>query len=243
MHARESQAQIANVQSFLAKPKPGLSVQIDGSFDFRSWNNKQTLLGGSFIARYMNGNSLVLALARGDVVKRRGSAWQERHLEHLRYRYTLEGTPFDLEAFAQHSTDVFRRLDHRFLVGAGPRARILTGPPLELALGLTPMFEYEQLGEGNSADARLTRQRGRLSTYVIIAVNLGERITMRHSVYIQTRFDDVTDTRVLNEFDATVSLNKTFAFRWSLVEMYDPRAPKGIVPLDTTAKSSVVVNL
>jgi putative salt-induced outer membrane protein YdiY len=236
-------AQIANVQSLITKEKPGWSLQFDGSFDFRSWNSQQTVVGGSAIGRYVHESHLVLLLARGDVVKAQTADARIRHLEHARYRYTFTQNALELEAFAQHSTDTFRRLDNRVLLGAGPRVRLLSGAPLSIALGLTPMFEFERIGDGNKSDAGLTRTRGRLSTYVVMGTTIGERLLLRHSIYLQPRFDDWNDTRVLNEFEGTVRINKTFALKWTVVGMQDPRAPKGIVPIDTTVKSSFVVTL
>jgi hypothetical protein len=236
-------AQIANVQSLITKDKPGWTLQLDGSLDFRSWNSQQTVVGASAIGRYVHANHLVLLVARGELVKEQAVPIRERHLEHARYRYSFSHNPLDLEVFAQHSTDVFRRLDNRVLFGGGPRVRILDSSPLTLALGVTPMAEWERIGDGDPADAGLVRLRGRLSCYVMMGLDVGEWLVLRHSVYLQPRLDDWGDLRILNEFEGTVRLNKTFALKWTLVGMQDPRAPRAIVPIDTTIKSSFVVTL
>jgi hypothetical protein len=240
---RPAAAQIANVQSLITKDKPGWSLQLDGSFDFQSWNSQQMVFGASAIGRYVHENHLVLLLARGDIVKAQATPARVRHIEHARYRYAFSDSPFDLEAFVQHSTDVFRRLDNRVLAGGGPRVRVFSGEPMSLAIGVTPMFEFERIGNGDAVDAGLTRSRGRLSSYVVVRTVIGDHLVLRHSIYLQPRLDDWADVRVLNEFDATVRITKTFALKWSLVGMEDTRAPKGVVPLDTTAASSVVLTL
>jgi len=237
-----ARAQIANVQSLITKETPGLSTQVEGALDFRSWNNQQALFGGGVIVRYGVKDNVLLLVGRGDVIKRASNPWQERHLQHIRLRHHFNPSIVDAEVFVQHSTDLFRRLDNRFLAGAGPRFRVLTTPVLSIALGALPMFEFERIGDGSRVDAGLTRSRGRLSASAIFSVQVGERGSIRHSIYLQPRFDDANDTRVLNEFEANVNFTPKFAFRWSLVGLIDPRAPVGIVPVDTTAKSSLLVS-
>ncbi|HVZ31714.1 MAG TPA: hypothetical protein VG963_04770, partial [Polyangiaceae bacterium] len=67
LFARQSSAQIVNVQPLITDPnRPGLGVVLDSSLDLRTGNTQLFLLSGSGLVRYRYGRQLVFVLARQD---------------------------------------------------------------------------------------------------------------------------------------------------------------------------------
>ena len=106
--ARGASAQIVNVQPLLAGDAgEGPSGAVEASGDWRGGNTDLLLVAGSVIGQYKGERHVVFLLARGEYGENAGERFVGKHLEHLRYRFSLIG-PLQLEAFAQHDADEFR---------------------------------------------------------------------------------------------------------------------------------------
>jgi hypothetical protein len=243
LFARQSSAQIVNVQPLITDPtRAGLGVVLDSSLDLRTGNTQLFLLSGSGLVRYRYGRQLVFLLARQDYGVQGGQRFVSKDFEHLRYRFSLAG-PLELEYFLQHDRDQFRRVASRVVWGMGPRFRLSFRGGTELALGAAYMQELQRLDHASEPDAGELQSAQRLSTYGALTVQVDERVRIAQTVYAQPRFDRPEDIRVLNESEVLMSLGEAVALKASLLLEYDAVPPDGRHTLDTVTKTGLQVRL
>jgi len=237
--AASASAQISNVQPLLAKEaEPGLSSAIEGSLDWLTGNLSLVILSGSLITRYRRGRHLVFFLGRADETLNAGNRIRFRHLEHLRYRLDVVG-PLQVEAFGQIEQDQARRVWPRALVGGGPRVTLVGTEKLDLALAAAYMFEYQHVrvtGELDDGESELVH---RLSTYVVLTVRATSILKFSETFYVQPRFDDAGDLRMLSETEMLVSITDHLALKSALFVAYDSSPPLSIRKLDTGLKTTL----
>jgi Protein of unknown function, DUF481 len=167
---RRAGAPIVNVQPMLASDRPnGFSGAVEGSSEIRTGNTQLSLVSGNGRIGYRSGPNFAFLLVRAEYGTRAGQVFLSRDLEHLRYRRHLAG-PLELELFAQHDRDRFRRLDLRQLFGLGHRLTLLDEDEVNIAIGLAGMLEFERLAEGPQPDAGKESLAYRLSSYVTLGI-------------------------------------------------------------------------
>lgn len=240
---RVAEAQIVNVQSLVGADAPeGFSGALDAAADWRTGNVDLLVLGAAATVRYRATDHLVFLTVKGDFAEtgEPGAKTKivSRTFEHLRYRLTVSPL-ITAEAFAQNEADEFRRLLVRALVGAGPRFNLIRRDNFKLALGVAYMFEYELLRDDGLPDADTDSQNHRMSSYVLVAANLNDKVTISETVYLQPRLDDFGDFRLLNEFGLTSKLTTKLSFRFSFVLARDSTPPASIEKLDTTLQTGI----
>ena len=242
--ASPAAAQIVNVQPLIAAQQgatDGVTVVGEGSADVRSGNTRLVSLSASALGEVRSGRHLVFLLARGDFAEKSGDPFVSKDLEHLRYRITLTG-PVEAETFVQHDRDAFRRLALRVLVGAGPRLHLQPFAGFEAAVGAAVMLEHERLGDGPEADAGAESDDVRLSTYLFLSTDVGPRLKLGNTTYVQPRIDRFKDVRVFNELALIAKATEHFAVKLTFTSAYDSTPPLGVIPLDTTLKGAIQVN-
>lgn len=241
LSARPAAAQIVNVQPLIASKQgatDGVSLVGEGSADVRSGNTRLVSLSASALCEVRSGRHLVFLLARGDFAEKSGDSFVNKDLEHLRYRIVLS-SPFEAETFVQHDRDAFRRLALRVLAGAGPRLHLQPFGGFESAIGAAVMLEHERLGDGDKADSGAESDDFRLSTYLFLSTEVGPRLKIGNTTYVQPRLDRFTDIRVLNELALIAKATEHFAVKLTFTSAYDSAPPEGVIPLDSTLKGGL----
>lgn len=238
-------AQIVNVApSLAAGSKSGLSGDLAQSLEWKTGNTRSLIVKGGLKLRYVLPAHRVQFLASGQYSSFGGSAFDRQVMEHLRYRYDpLEW--LGLEAFGQHEYSEFRRLSLRALAGAGLQLRMTWADQLSVALGSAYMFEHERLdhaedGDGTAyADAGDNASNHRWSNYLLWTWHLAEHLSFLHSTYLQPRFGDFEDLRVLSELGIKVRLLGNLSLKVAATLAYDSRPPMGVKKLDTALVNSL----
>ncbi|MDQ3368114.1 MAG: DUF481 domain-containing protein [Myxococcota bacterium] len=240
---RSADAQIVNVQGQLAKPPEtdGVTAQAELKLDWREGNNPLFDVGGTGSVLVRHGRFLGLAVARGGYGKSRGLTLTRRSFEHVRARVTLD-CRWRWEAFAQHEYDAFRRLSVRAIVGTGPALQIVATKDIGILAGAAYMFELEHLDDrAGTSDAGDRSVAHRASFYVTGTETLGSGVSIAETIYVQPRFDDPSDVRLLAEVSVTSKLTKRIALSDALIVAYDRTPPDGIKRYDTQLRVSVLV--
>lgn len=235
-------AQIVNVQGQLAKPpeKDGITGQAELKLDWREGNNPLFDIGGTGSVLVRRGRALGLAIARGGYGTIRGVTLTKRTFEHVRTRVFLSCV-WRWEAFGQHEYDQFRRLSVRTLVGTGPALQIFNTKHVALLAGAAYMFEYERLDErAGTTDAGARSALHRASLYLTGTQTAGD-VAFAETIYVQPRFDDAGDIRLLGELSITSQLSKRIALGNAFTAAYDRTPPEGVKRYDTQLRVSVIV--
>jgi hypothetical protein len=238
-------AQIVNVQNALAKPPETDDEigQLEIKLDWREGNNRLLDVGaaGSLIVK--RGRLLALAIARGEYGRGNDATFKQRTFEHLRARITID-CRWKWEAFGQHELDRFRRLTVRALAGTGPALQIVNSDPVSVIAGASYMFEYERLDQrAGTMDAGDRTVFHRASMYVTGTEKVGETVAVAQTFYLQPRFDEPTDLRLLGELSLTSKLSKHVALTDAFIVAYDSRPPDGIRRYDTQLRIALLLTL
>ncbi len=149
----------------------------------------------------------------------------------LHFRYTREITPLlHWEAFTQTQANRVENVDLRFLLGSGPRFKIIRKKNAYLHLGTTYMYEFmrEEIGETGSF---YTLKHHRLSSYVSAVVKLKSGAALSHVTYYQPRFDEWSDFRVSSETGISFTLWKKLKWKSYFSLVYDSLPPVGATEL------------
>jgi hypothetical protein len=241
-------AQIVDVQSLIGFDVPeGASGKIDASVDWRTGNTRLLRVAGAALARWRVHDHLLFALVRAEHGESAGIGAPlvtdtAKDFEHVRYRW--HARPWlATELFVQHEADRFRRLRLRALAGAGLRVRVAhCEGAWSIHVGAAYMAEYEQLTDDALPDAGQTGADSRLSTYAVAAWQLNPDVTASETVYVQPRFSDLRDVRLLEEAALTSKLAPHLAFKLALVIARDSRPPPDTEKTDTSLQSSLQVS-
>jgi hypothetical protein len=153
-------------------------------------------------------------------------------LAHARYSHILNDA-WNAELFGQAEVNEFLLLDRRLLGGLGLRRRLLSGDRGSVYIGSSWMLEHELLDTTAIADDEAASVLAhRWSTMVTGALSLGESASLAGTAYVQPRFDDLADMRILGEFslDADVSQRVSLGLNLRLRHDSAPPAPAAGAP-------------
>jgi len=144
------------------------------------------------------------------------------------------------EIFAQHQYNRFFRLERRSLLGAGVRVEIVHTEPFLWWGGSGYMLEYEKINVQPGAPDQRETVNHRWTTYVTERVSFGGgRLIVQSTTYLQPRFDDFSDFRVLEELETSGRLNDLLSYGLMLSVLYDSDPPTGVQSTDVRMSSNV----
>ncbi len=205
-----------------------LKVDVGGRAYLRSGRHQGlVLLGVDYSSRTSDDNSGLEGLLDEE------SRFENAALGHLRYGYELTG-PLTAEAFVQYQVDEFLLLEQRTLVGGGLRTRVLEAEGGSVHLGAGYMLERETLDPDRSVEAAGALAH-RLSSYIAARWVVGRSVSLNFTGYVQPRFDDPTDYRLLGEGALEVGLSETFSLLLPLRVRFDSdptRVREGVPPVE-----------
>lgn len=225
-----------NTERLRADVDPGLHFTMD--------------LGGGFAS----GNTDFLQLNLGgrlDLVRESDSAFLvsnytfyeiddvvdvSRAFAHIRYNRPIVPR-LVAEAFGQIERNDQTRLERRYLVGGGLRYEILDNEAIGLAVGSTPMFEYERLTEAAMEDPTSYL---RLSNYIAARVDISDTAEAFGVIYLQPRASEFDDSRLLHESRLDVKMTEHFKVRLRAATRHDSQPPIGVDATDVMLSMGIV---
>ncbi|MEZ4308740.1 MAG: DUF481 domain-containing protein [Polyangiaceae bacterium] len=144
------------------------------------------------------------------------------------------------DVFVQWQNNRFFRLQRRSLAGAGARFEIVHHPALLWWGGTAYMLEYEQINvQPGAPDAPETLSH-RWTSYLTERFSfLGGRFLLQSTTYIQPRFDDFSDFRLLEEVEAQGKVTDVVSFGFNLSVLHDSAPPTGVQSTDLRMSSGI----
>lgn len=229
--------------------KNGWSNSFATSGVYRQDNNfeEKLKLSAAGALMYKERKWLVYGLTKGAYETENGSTQEFSVMEHLRARITAAGLMqkrpteygwwdrFMLEMFTQHEFDQFRKLDVRFLLGAGPAIHVLHGEEYDLMFGSAYMFEY--------LDFTFPSQEfnHRWSNYLQLKLKANDRLKFDGVTFIQVKFNDFTDVLCMWSIAMTTRATKWLSVQFSVGFNIDSRPPAGAKGFGVQTGSALVM--
>lgn len=213
---------------------------LEGTFAGRTGNVNNVTVGGVATGAARVGRNRFFASTLADYARAEHVTTVSRSFIHVRYNYELLYF-LAAEVFAQQQQDKFQRLLLRELLGVGPRFVVADETELRVALGTAYLIEYERINVAEGApDARAVLSH-RSSSYVSAVWQIDERVRVLGTTYVQPRFDDLSDVRVLFETAAVTDLGKRLGLKFTASLRYDSQPPTDVRPTDLEVKNAIVV--
>jgi len=201
-----------------------LQGTVDLSFNFTQ-NTKKVIQGASSVKlQYYKEKSLFLFFSDIGLGQVDGDRFLDKGFLHLRHNYRFGKGIVTSEVFTQYQYNSLQALKSRYLVGFGPRIRLLNEKNINFYIGPLVMYEHELVDD----IAETINKDFRLSSYISLNAFLKEKIKFHHISYFQPRLDLFRDYRIssVSEFELLISKHLSYKVGFSLT--YDKKPPVDI---------------
>jgi putative salt-induced outer membrane protein YdiY len=213
---------------------------LEGSFTGRTGNVESVVAGvsGTGAARFRRHR--LYASTSADYTRFSHETRVSKSFIHLRYNYEITAWLYG-EAFIQQQHDKFQRLLVRELAGTGPRFVLADEEDIRLAVGTSYMFEFERIAVAPGAPDRAETISHRWNNYFSATVRPDDQVRGVATVYVQPRFDDFGDVRVLFETSIITDVTKRLGLRVIATVRHDTQPPTLVKRTDIEIKNGIVV--
>ena len=220
----------------------GVHGKLGGSITTYNGNTQGTELGGSALLGYREGPQLVYVSTNANYASFGGDVSVANAFLHFRYNHTL--TPLLTgEAFAQGESDRFRRLRLRTLAGMGLRFTVVESDDLVLFYGVSYMYEHTSLGESLADTPVRPADVHRMNNYAALAFVLDPgRAVVANTLYVQPRFDDFGDVRLLDVLALDVTVIGVLTASLQATLRYESPVPEPLKRADLMVKNMLGVS-
>ncbi|MES2134226.1 MAG: DUF481 domain-containing protein [Bacteroidota bacterium] len=221
-----AKAQVINIEGkrFLNDTNGWLG---NADFNFAIIQNTQQVLSFSNTLRvqYQKNRSRFILLNDLNFIKAGKTDFVNAGYQHFRYNYKIHKL-ITLEAFTQTQYNPVLSLDFRYLIGAGPRFRILKTENARIYAAALYMYEYDDIKN----DA-VSLYEHRISTYITFTFSILKNCELVSTTFYQPKLTDVADYRIANDTGLEIHINKHLNFKSTFNLLYDTRQPIGIPDL------------
>lgn len=216
-------SQIMNIESHrLITDTTGWAGTALMSFDYSKTSRELWRAGSNLHVQFKTPKSLYLCLGEYNLTKGSGTDFQNAGVLHLRYNYKFTDW-FTGEMFTQSQYNKMLKVKHRWLIGGGPRSKLVGGDVFRLYAGLLYMYEYEEL-----LNSEIVNKAHRLSSYLSFTLRLNNNLHLVNTTYFQPKIDEFKDFRVMSQSNMNLKISKHFTFTVSYVFGLDMFPAEGI---------------
>jgi hypothetical protein len=162
---------------------------------------------------------------------------------HLRWTWMMHRR-VGPEFFAQYQFNQFLRLQTRALGGGGVRVDAVHGETWQLWGGTGYMMEFNRINvdPSSGADPPETLEHRWASYAALRASFFEDRLRFQDTLYVQPRFDRLSDLRVLNDAEVSAKITERFSLGTSFSLLHDSAPPSGVRPTDLRLVSNLRVS-
>ena len=153
---------------------------------------------------------------------------------HIRHNYRL--TPrFSTLAFLQGQYDPFKRIENRYLAGAGAQTDLLKDADWRSVLGASIMYENEELTDNNG----ITTSDARLSFFLSVFRDVKEGVDVDFVGFYQPLVDNLGDARASVTFGMRADIAGELYTFVRYVAEYDSEPAPGVDDLDQSLRAGL----
>lgn len=243
--ANEAGAQTVNAEA-MAKQEEGFGLSLAGSLSLSSGNTNQTVAGAGLHTQYqlLYDNEAGADEDAPQFLRQRWflagkAAYQStndarvvsRSFAHARWT-AMWWRRLGSEVFAQHQFSEFERLSARVLGGVGLRVVPLNLAAVKVSLGSGYMLEYERLTALDGESRPDSTIAHRWTNFLTVQIALADALTLFNTVYVQPRFDDFSDVRVLEDLTLDFALTDHLSLGSVFRVAHDSRPPEEVQSTD-----------
>ncbi len=173
--------------------------------------------------QYKSKKSLYLILGSYGFLKGAKTKFIDNTFFHFRYNYKLSKL-IRWEAFTQLQNNVVTKIRSRFLLGTGPRFKLVSNEHLHLYAAALIMYEQEK----ESGTANIIHNDARNSNYISATIIPNKQIELVSTVFFQPLIKNLKDFRILHQASLKVKAAKNFSIRINWNYLNDSYPVNGI---------------
>ncbi len=209
----------------------------NADFSFTAIRNTQQVLSFSNALRvqYQQNRSRFILLNDINFIKAGKTDFVNAGYQHFRYNYKLQKL-VTIEAFTQTQYNPVLKLDFRYLLGAGPRLRLIKNKHARVYAAALYMYEYDNIA-GDQADVR----EHRISSYLTFTIAFLKTCELVSTTFYQPKIGNGSDYRIANDSNLEIHINKYLNFKSTFNLLYDTQQPAGIPDLVYTFRNGLSV--
>ncbi len=226
----DSLAQV-NIEKTRVEDPEGLSFTLSSSVALRAGNQERFDIGTSARLDYKVEKNHIFLLGNLGYGKSGNQTYKNRSFAHLRFNHEVSRL-VTTELFGQVENDEFTLLQIRVLAGVGVRIPYIATENIAIYQGTSFMFEHEELDPNRVIIHPASITANRWNNYINIRLKLTDSVSLFNTGYVQPRFDDFEDFRLLLDTILEISFNAHLSFTTSLNLRYDSRPPDELESLD-----------
>lgn len=225
--------QIINIESkrFLNDTN-GLMGNVGANFSINQNKQQVMTLGLNMHLQYQHNRHRMLAISDLMFIKAGEQDFVNAGYQHLRYNYKIINR-LTWEVFTQAQYNKVLLLDRRYLLGTGPRLKVLKKKNARIYTACLYMFEYQS--QNNDS---ISGYYNRLSSYVTLSFTLG-KMEFTSTTFYQPNLADFDNYRIANDSNFELNINNHLNFRIGFNLLYDTRQPIGIPALTYILKNGL----
>lgn len=196
----------------------------NADFNFNIFNNTQQVIQFSNTLRiqYQKNKSRFILLNDLNLIKAGNTDFANAGYQHFRYNYKMSKW-LTMEAFTQTQYNPVLKLDFRYLIGAGPRFKLLKKEKARIYVAALYMYEYDDI---INDDVNLYEHR--ISSYITCTFSILKTVELTSTTFYQPNIENTRDYRIANDSGLEIHINKHFNFKSSFNMLYDTYQPEGI---------------
>jgi hypothetical protein len=222
--------------------KEGVFGDIRGSTSIEYGNGNLATLGLGGIVGYRHKNHAFISVGQLNIATDFEDTITNNQMGHFRYAARMKERVW-FETFQQIEANEFRRINVRYVSGAGFRLELANLPKFKTIFGTSYMPEYERLNKNvimpfpSEAVGRMTWQH-RWNNY--FTMRFGEGIILQTTTYIQPRFDRWRDIHVLHEDSLIFPIREKIKFTVNFSFALDTEPPETVSAFDISTKMGLL---
>lgn len=217
-------SQILNVESLRkVTDTSGFTGSASVDFSLKRDKNEYHELSSNIHVQYKMRKHLVLWKNDLNLKSIEGNKFQNSGASHIRYNYRFHPA-IAWEVFVQAQYNKVAKIDFRGLVGTGPRFKLTQEDDYKVYLGVTLMYEQEELSDKVTPIQRDLRG----SSYLSMSLHPTPTLSIIGTTYYQPKLRHFSDYRVSSETSLLFNLFAELAFKASYIFIYDSEPAEDI---------------
>ena len=200
-----------------------------GNIDFTCnviQNTQQVISFSNAIrVQYQKNRSRFILLNDVNFIKAGNTNFVNAGYQHFRYNYKVNKY-LTMEAFTQTQYNPVLKLDFRYLLGAGPRLKLVKRENVRIYLAALYMYEYDDI-----VNDAVNIYEHRISSYITGSFSLSKTVDFTTTTFYQPNIENTADYRIANDSGLEIHINKHLNFKSTFNLLYDTYQPSGIPDL------------
>jgi hypothetical protein len=231
-------SQILNVESQrIMQDSTGWVGKGDFSFNLTSNQEQVFDLASSLHVQYRQKKNTYILLGGAGMIRAGKNDFDNSGHIHFRYNRDINKW-LTWEAFAQGQYNRVLMIEHRELIGTGPRFQLLNNKNSKLFAAALYMFENEMIVEETSSQIR-----NRISSYVAFNWKVNDHISMNNIMYFQPVIKDFNDNRIMLQSALKFRISEIVGFTVNFNLLNNSNPPPGIKNVVYSIRNGLEIRL